>query len=68
MGKSLPPVCPKASWGDDLFLRSMFSWDAQGTQWHRCRPNRLHMNALGPRKGWWGMGPGKGLRDTGIRM
>ena len=42
-GESLPQqglkartsLTPRPSWGDDLSPRSLFSWDAQGTQWHR---------------------------------
>ena len=48
-GESLPQLdlkartslTPRSSWGDDLSPRSLFSWDAQGTQWHRCQLARL---------------------------
>ena len=44
LGESLPQhglkartsLSPRPSWGDDLSPESLFSWDARGTQWHRC--------------------------------
>ena len=62
VGESLPQhdlkastcLTPRSSWGDDLSPRSLFSWDAQGTQWHRCHPRLLSPSAGGPGGG----GPG----------
>ena len=37
-GQDSLPKPPAKGMGDDRAATRLFSWDAQGTQWHRCQP------------------------------